>query len=155
MIRFSGEWLVASKGSEKKEETGSKFVQGLRSEAERFCDLPMVCRLKNVGAPTMLLDSVVHIGGRTTCWAAVARGAAESVPFVSLRRVRASTEEEEVKEAKDANAAFGHPPPPCFCVCRGNKGVSVRESEEKAKSKAAGRSEMAQEQRPLSITREA
>src|SRR5271157_1080774 len=78
------------------------------------------------------------------------------------------------------------PPPPCFCVCRGNKGVtgewlasrgnkgvSWRKSEEEAKSvrpfarialgKGAGRevcvpdgvpgrSEMAQEQRPLSIT---
>jgi hypothetical protein len=51
-------------------------------------------------------------------------------------------EAKEVKEAKDA--------PPCFCVSRGNKGVSGRKSEEKGEG--VGRIEMAQEQRPLSIT---
>jgi hypothetical protein len=58
--------------------------------------------------------------------------------------------------------------PPCFCVCRGNKGltgewlasrgnkgVTGRESEEKTKGEGMERSEMVQEPRPLSITGEA
>ncbi len=62
--------------------------------------------------------------------------------------------------------ALGRGYPPCFCVCRGNKGVtgewlasrgnkgvSGRKSEEEAKNKGVGRSEMAQEQRPAQHNR--
>jgi len=42
-----------------------------------------------------------------------------------------------------------------WLASRGNKGVSRRESEEEAKDEGVGRIELAQEQRPLSITGEA
>jgi hypothetical protein len=115
-------------------------------------------RYKIVGAPTLPRNAVVHIGGGTTRWAAVARGAAERVPIVPLPWVCTSAEEEKVEEAKEANEAFERPPPPCFCVCTGMigltgafrgctgiVGLSIRKSEDEAKSEGVGRFEMAQE----------
>ena len=175
------------------------------------------CRRKNVGVPTFPLNAVVHIGIGTTRWAAVARDAAERVPFVPLPRVCASAgmiedsgpPPRELRRASEwrareggggenrrpypggtgvgrpdlvgvdsehreeragrgrstgrrssvgklRNGTIGHTRgggyPPCFCVCRGNKGVtgewrvsmgnkgvSGRKSEEVANGEGVGR----------------
>jgi hypothetical protein len=89
------------------------------------------------------------------------------------RLIMLKEEAREVREAKEATKDT--PLPPCFCVCRGNKGVTgewlvsrgnkglTREvasggwlvARRRRESEVVGRSEMVQERRPLSIAGEA